>query len=1260
MTSFSVNSTAETAFSPSVTTLSDGRFVAAWQSKEASGFFRARIFDADGVPAGNDFVVNTTQFSRSVLEPEDAPSVAALPNGRFVVTWPSFNDVSGQAIRARLFNADGSAAGGDFLVSSSPDFPLNDPSVSALPDGRFVVAWRVALAGEHRIEARLFAADGTALTADFQINSAQIGNDQRDVSIAVLPDGRFVATWTDGSTDIKGRIFNTDGTPHDPDGGGPRTSDEFVVNSTTPDGQFASSVEAMSNGRFVVTWRSQESGQDDIRARVFNADGTPTSNDFVVNSSIAGNQREPSVTALADGRFMVSWASQDDLSVRARVFNADGTPDDRDGSGPLTADEFVVGDGRRSSVTTLPDGRLVAMWDTWEGNFNIGGRIIDPSAVGKSVAVFDDPSNGEDASIAATLAVRGHSVSLFGGTTAAELSAALAGKSVLVLPSLENSTDASWQSLDAAGKAVLTTFVAAGGTLVFSGDNHGRGMKAVNSAFGLGLGNTFAAPETHPIAPAADNGLYDVGDAITHTHVDADGNFFGQVHELQTDTLPSGSTLLYGTAPTPGLFSGLTAAALMPFGGGTIAYLGWDDFDRSFPGAAAWDELLHRIVENAGTPQNAPPAASNDSFTASEDTALTIAAPGVLGNDNDADGDALTAVPVAGPQHGTLTLDPGGTFTYTPHANFNGADSFTYKVNDGEADSNVATVNLTINAVNDAPVAVNDAYTLDEDTQLRVTAAGFLGNDLDVDSDMLSVSVVTSTQHGGVTTFQDGSFIYTPNANFNGTDSFTYKVSDGLGFSNIATVTLTVNPVDEPANVIIIDGTGGRDRLVVNATGADSGTYRLNGGPSVAFSGITSFAFNGLAGIDTFTINNPAGGLFAPTGGILWNGGGLLGGDQLYVLGGTAIEGEFSRETLTLTHIGASATQTIRFAPVSHAMVFDTVNEGVFTVEGTSRNDTMLVGDDRFQGQPATQVSSTGTVFNGGRGFDLDIVNKLAVVVQGREGNDFIDASAVGARPIELVLDGGDGFDQLIGSRGDDMLLGGAGADNLDGGAGRDTLDGGGGSRDPLFGRFFPDRLHGGPGDDFYVLRDPGDRATAESDRGGIDTVVSSFDLAFNVSVWANIENLELTGTEGLNGSGNDLNNRIIGNAGNNALSGLGGEDVLVGGDGADRLAGGSGWDLLTGGLGADRFVFSGANFRTPEFVFRADIITDFEDGTDLIEIAGYGPRLDSFADLSDGNIRQAGSNVVIDLGRDVSGAGVIVIENGRISQIDASDFIFT
>src|SRR5207249_526680 len=108
------------------------------------------------------------------------------------------------------------------------------------------------------------------------------------------------------------------------------------------------------------------------------------------------------------------------------------------------------------------------------------------------------------------------------------------------------------------------------------------------------------------------------------------------------------------------------------------------------------------------------------SYTTNEDATLTTSAvAGVLTNDSDADGDPLTALLVSGPAAGTLALVADGSFVYTPGANFHGSDSFSYKANDGAADSNVATVSITVNSVNDPPVAAADGtYTVNEDNSL--------------------------------------------------------------------------------------------------------------------------------------------------------------------------------------------------------------------------------------------------------------------------------------------------------------------------------------------------------------------------------------------------------------------------------------------------------------------------------------------------------------------------------------------------------------
>jgi VCBS repeat-containing protein len=216
---------------------------------------------------------------------------------------------------------------------------------------------------------------------------------------------------------------------------------------------------------------------------------------------------------------------------------------------------------------------------------------------------------------------------------------------------------------------------------------------------------------------------------------------------------------------------------------------------------------------------NDPPVATNDSYSTNEDTQLVVAAPGVLGNDSDVDSDPLTTVLGTGVTHGTLTLNPDGSFTYTPDANYYGSDSFAYKANDGTANSNEATVTLTVNSVNDDPVADNGSDTTNEDATKQVALSG---SD-PVEGSALTFSIVTGPAHGSLgsiigttcTTGCTASVAYSPDADYFGSDSFTYKVNDGTNDSPPATVSLTVTSINDAPFF-----TAGPDDTVVQDTGA--------------------------------------------------------------------------------------------------------------------------------------------------------------------------------------------------------------------------------------------------------------------------------------------------------------------------------------------------------------------------------------------------------------------------------------------------------
>jgi len=191
-------------------------------------------------------------------------------------------------------------------------------------------------------------------------------------------------------------------------------------------------------------------------------------------------------------------------------------------------------------------------------------------------------------------------------------------------------------------------------------------------------------------------------------------------------------------------------------------------------------------------PVNDAPVAVDDLYGTPEDVPLAVAAPGVLGNDSDVDGSALTAVLVAGPTKGSLGLNADGSFIYTPLSNVFGNVSFSYKTFDGELYSEAVTVSITVSPVNDEPVANDDAYVRTEGASLVVAAPGVLENDSDVDGDSLTAALEMAALNGAVALGTDGGFSYTPNAGFFGSDSFSYQASDNNGGSDTATVTIGV------------------------------------------------------------------------------------------------------------------------------------------------------------------------------------------------------------------------------------------------------------------------------------------------------------------------------------------------------------------------------------------------------------------------------------------------------------------------------------
>ena len=316
----------------------------------------------------------------------------------------------------------------------------------------------------------------------------------------------------------------------------------------------------------------------------------------------------------------------------------------------------------------------------------------------------------------------------------------------------------------------------------------------------------------------------------------------------------------------------------------TPASMGPDSFTYTATNSAGSDTATVTITVNEVAPPATAPTAVDDDYATDQDTPLTVpVATGVLANDTGTS--PLTAGAASDPPNGTVTLNADGSFTYTPDAGFVGTDTFSYTATNA-AGSDTATVTITVNAVAPpivAPTAVGDSYATGEDTPLTATAAtGVLAND--TGSRPMTAGAASDPPNGSVTLNAAGSFTYTPDPGFSGTDTFTYTATNSAG-SDTATVTITVQPappvvvaptaVDDsysaqfgtalpvPAATGVLANDGGTEPLTAGAASdPPNGNVTMNADgsfgytPDAGFAGADSFTYeaSNSAGSDTATV----------------------------------------------------------------------------------------------------------------------------------------------------------------------------------------------------------------------------------------------------------------------------------------------------------------------------------------------------------------------------------------------------------------------
>ncbi len=606
------------------------------------------------------------------------------------------------------------------------------------------------------------------------------------------------------------------------------------------------------------------------------------------------------------------------------------------------------------------------------------------------------------------------------------------------------------------------------------------------------------------------------------------------------------------------------------------------------------------------TPVNdAPVADASVSVTTQEDTPVSgqVSA-------SDADGDTLGYTLAQGPVNGALTLDSAtGQYTYTPGANFNGADSFQVTVADPSGAFAIQTVSVGVTPVNDAPVVDASSITTTED---QVVTGQVIATDIDSSS---LLYLAKNGEHGKVEiNTVTGQYTYTPDANFSGADTFAVRIHDGDGAATIQNISVTIGAVADAPVVSVTDKTialtGGvllGTRNGETLTGSAGTTHILGGAGNDTITAVSetvttsldiASALKDLDGSETLSIT--IGGL--PTGGTL--SAGQANANGTWTLASTDLAG-LKLTASSATDIALSVTATATEAAGGSATTVRTLNitfdrsAAQSLVEGGSGSDTLT-------GSAAGDVIYGASKPNGTPSLASNKSEKDDDTISGGDGNDTI----FGQNGNDQIW-GDNGNDTLSGGKGNDVLYGGNGDDKLNGNSGNDTLFDGAGN-DTVSGDSGSDMLIAGEGDDVYNGGTGSDTLDFSGASGGMTVDVS-----------------KKTAT----GMGNDSFSAIekfLGSAFNDTFKGSSAVDTINGGAGNDWLRGLGGADVLTGGAGSDTFFWEKTDVGAGLGV---DHVRDFAVGDvlDFKKLVSVGSKpLADFVKVTDG---AAGSTIAAKIG---------------------------
>ena len=734
---------------PSVATLPDGGWVVSWTSgnQDGDGFgVYAQRYDAAGVAVGGEVLVNT-----QTTDSQQLSSVKSLADGGWIVGWTSNGqDGDGFGIFQQRYDSAGVAVGGEVQVNTHTTSDQFTTRMATFADGGWIVTWTsVGQDGDFGgIYQQRYDAAGTAVGGEVQVNTVTASN-QDASSVAVLSDGGWVVTWQsfaqDGdSSGIYAQRYDSAGVA---EGG------EVQVNTTIVGSQRLPSVTALSDGGFVVSWTSviQEAAGGDVYLQRYDASGVAVGGEVRVNAQTSGDQSFSSITALADGGFVVSWTSAgqdgDSGGIYLQRYDAAGVAV----GGESLVNTTTTGNQFQTTVAALVDGGFVVSWtsDGQDGDsYGIFQKVFNADGSERSATYIE---NAAAIAVASGLVVTDvDSTGLVGAMVT--VNGYVAGEDVLSFVDqggIKGSWDAVAGTLTLTGAATLGIYEAALRSVTYSNTSDAPTGVGRTIAFQVddgGAANNLSAPVNAQVTIIAVNDAPVVSGPLAD-QASAEDTAVNFVLPADSFTDVDGDPLNL----TAALSDGTALPAWLSFDAGTRSFTGTPPLD--FNGVldvqvTASDGALqvNDTFALAITPVNdAPVAVTDGGFTTDEDTAVTIPASSLLANDTDVDGDTLVIQSVQAGVNGTVALDASGDVVFTPAANYNGPASFTYTVSDGNGGTSTVEVGVTVNAVNDAPVV---STPLTDQASAEDTAVSFVlpaDSFTDVDGDALTLTAVLAS-----------------------------------------------------------------------------------------------------------------------------------------------------------------------------------------------------------------------------------------------------------------------------------------------------------------------------------------------------------------------------------------------------------------------------------------------------------------------------------------------------------------------------------